>query len=303
MGSPAASVSMRIHHVIDALNGAQGAPRLAVPQLDPVRMQGLTEWMDEMALRLAPAHAFTFENVPVVPCDDGTIDLPGCAGDALAMVNEGMIPVPYPVTWFEAPTVEGRETLCFLLEEMDEGRTIVTPFHFMRMAGEGDVLQVTGESWVIVRDPEADRPAIVPFDPFGGAELIHGRSGLSHVDRIKGESGFVLYLLVMLCSKTTEAATEPPPAKLNKARAKKGKAPLPAVTRVSIIPKGIAAAMRRDGEGHGDGTVRASPRLHWRRSHIRRLADGKATKVVRHLVGYKSADGSEIVPREYVVRL
>lgn len=304
---------MRIHHVIDALKGIKGSPKLAIPQLDKRDLPSFLGWMDEIAADMAQAQAFEFENVPSTPCDDGTLDLPGCESDELGMHNEGLIPLPYPISWFEIPTLGGRETLCFLIRETGrvvEGREIaymVTPFHFMRLAegpdGPMDAVHATGESWFVIRDPDGDRPLIMPLDEFGGAEMLHGHTGLSHEDRIRGESGMLLFLLLMLCSKTTEVAVEKAPAKLNKARVAKGKAPLPELRRVSIIPKGIAAAMRKDSGEQGSGMLRTSPRLHWRRSHLRTLKDGKRTVVARHLVGYKAEDGRDYVAHEYRVVL
>ncbi|KJS38083.1 MAG: hypothetical protein VR70_10845 [Rhodospirillaceae bacterium BRH_c57] len=301
------------HHVIDALKGGRGGPGLAVPSLDPVSTQHFLNWMDEIAERIQAAHAFEFLNVPVEDCGDGTMDLPGCEAEELAMHNEGMLPLPYEASWFEVPSLEGMETLCLLVEELPDEKAFpefthprwqVTPFHFVRLPEHPQpILQATGECWFVLGDPKQGRPAILPLDQFGGAEAMFGHTGLSHADRIKGESGMLLYLVLMLHSKTTETENIPAPEKLNRARVKKGKAPLPALSRVSIIPKGIAAQMRKDAGESGEGALRSSPRLHWRRSHVRTTQSGKRTPVCRHLVGYKSQDGRDFVPHEYTVKL
>src|SRR3546814_264923 len=120
---------------------------------------------------------------------------------------------------------------------------------------------------------------------------------------VRGEIGMIGYLLIMLSSRSTEVDVVPAPDRLNRARARKGKkAPIPAHRVVSIIPHRIAAEMRREAGAEGDRVLRSTPRLHWRRSHIR-MRDGKRIVVVRHLVGYKAADGREMVTHEYRVRL
>lgn len=116
-----------------------------------------------------------------------------------------------------------------------------------------------------------------------------------------GEIGMLGYLLMMLHSRSTESRTEPAPDKLNKARIKKGNSPIPEHRVVSIVPYRIAKDIRRE---YGDaGFLRASPRLHWRRSHIRTLESGKRIPIARMLIGYKADDGREMVTQEYHVKL
>lgn len=69
------------------------------------------------------------------------------------------------------------------------------------------------------------------------------------------------------------------PARLNKARARAGKSPI-SDHRVVIIG-GVSAS----GRIVGPGLTRASPRMHWRRGHVRILAPDRKIKIPPCLVG------------------
>jgi hypothetical protein len=114
-----------------------------------------------------------------------------------------------------------------------------------------------------------------------------------------------IYLTLMLGSKTTEKKNVPAPAFINKARAKKGKPLLPEHTVVRIVPHQYITESQREA-----GRTHASPRLHWRRSHLRvydratpasTFVEGKGwcVAIPRCLVGV--ADQGE-VHHEYFVR-
>jgi hypothetical protein len=81
--------------------------------------------------------------------------------------------------------------------------------------------------------------------------------------------GLAEYLTLMLSSQTTERRTEPAPEKLNRKRAKAGRAPIPAHTVVTIVP------LRFRSQARGSGS-HASPRLHYRRSHLRHFKERPA---------------------------
>jgi hypothetical protein len=86
-------------------------------------------------------------------------------------------------------------------------------------------------------------------------------------------------LIEALACSNVSTDTITAPVKLNRKRAASGKIPF-FDYRVLTIHAGA-----RPERGHpGDGT-HASPRLHLRRGHIRRLASGKTTFVRPHFVG------------------
>ena len=81
---------------------------------------------------------------------------------------------------------------------------------------------------------------------------------------------------------TTNCVAEP--TALNRARARKGKRPIHEIRTVHI--KVGEKTFSPSGRSHGS---HASPRLHWRRGHIRRLQSGQVTTVRPCLVGDVSA--------------
>jgi hypothetical protein len=73
----------------------------------------------------------------------------------------------------------------------------------------------------------------------------------------------------------------PAPVSLNKKRAKLGKSPIPEIKEIRIK----VGNRNYSASGHDLAGKHASPRLHWRRGHIRKLSDGKITNVRPCLVG------------------
>ena len=306
---------MIAHQVADALKGTGNDLKLAVPNVDTLVKRQFLDWMAHRAAQIIEAQKFEFENVPVGASGDGSFDLPGLEGEELQFLADGLIPVPFPLCWFEAeaPSLGGRtERMCFLIEE-DEGVGYdITPFRVFALP-EGRAVQFTGETWRVIRLGASGRPEVEVFDPFGGGALMDSiytelgaGGGITRETMAKGETGFVAYLLLMLVSKSTETLGVAAPDKLNKARARKGKAPITAHRVVSIVPRGIAKTIRDSEQGAvggGTGLVRSSPRMHWRRSHLRILPSGNTVVVARALVGYKASDGRELVTHDYRVSL
>jgi hypothetical protein len=87
-------------------------------------------------------------------------------------------------------------------------------------------------------------------------------------------------LTATLMSKEVERRSEPASAKLNAARRKKGKLPL---LDVEIIK--LAEVNGQEGGGYRLAGQRRSPRMHWRRGHIRRLPSGDCIPIAPTLVG------------------
>lgn len=292
---------MHAHKLLDTLKGREDGYSRFIPNL-PRQLHGpFHAWMDRMAETIADAHCFSFANVPVDRDGRDGIDLPGVTEDERAMFNEGLLPLPFETCWFEIDAPAG-ETFSYLIQETDAGYR-ATPF---RLVTRLDAAMFAGESWLVSRCPDGI-PNINVDDQFGGAHLMAQHCAelgftVKSEQAIRGEVGMINYLLVMLNSKTTQITRYEAPAKLNKARAKKGRAPLPEHRVVTIVPNRIASDIRRE-YGDSAGPLRNSPRLHWRRSHIRTLPGGDKIPIFRMLIGYKAADGRELVPADYHVKL
>jgi hypothetical protein len=89
---------------------------------------------------------------------------------------------------------------------------------------------------------------------------------------------FFTSVLAALSSKGPEIRTLPAPEKLNKQRAKKGRPPI-FEYRIVEIPAWAKA------KAEGLGGTHASPRLHWRRGHVRHFRTGCTTLIRPCLVG------------------
>lgn len=108
---------------------------------------------------------------------------------------------------------------------------------------------------------------------------------------------FVLGGVALLMSKDVEVRPEPPSAKLNAIRAKRGK---PAIgARVVIRMSDKVSALMRDAErARVEG--RASPVMHWRRGCFRRLQSGNIIPVSPTIVGARRG-AAEPIKKQYVV--
>lgn len=111
---------------------------------------------------------------------------------------------------------------------------------------------------------------------------------------------FVLGAASMLLSRDVTTTIEPAPTRLNARRAEKNKPPINDVNVVKIVA-GAEAAYRAAGETFG---THASPKLHWRRGHLRTLDRGgekeRIVPVAPCLVGANES-ARDVMPKEYIV--
>ena len=105
--------------------------------------------------------------------------------------------------------------------------------------------------------------------------------------------GTVAALLRALATPQAIRREEPAPDRLNKQRERKGRLPIGPIVVIDVRASQRAAAQRK---GEGGWTVRP----HWRRGHIRRLADGRVIPIPPCCVNME--DGVPVKP-EYVVKI
>lgn len=112
-------------------------------------------------------------------------------------------------------------------------------------------------------------------------------------------------MTVMLMSKGIETELCAAPAKLNKAREKRGKPCIGDRYTVRIKAGSLYAIADETGEQDISGHVRGSPRLHWRRGHFRTLHRGsereRVVPVAPSLVGANEA--AEPIRKSYAIRM
>lgn len=105
---------------------------------------------------------------------------------------------------------------------------------------------------------------------------------------------FVLGATVLLMSKDVETVTVPAPAKLNKARERKGRIPIRESRIIKIKAHARASQERATREF-------SSRRMHWRRGHFRRVREDLIVPVAPTIVGAR--EGAIVRPKTYEVIL
>jgi hypothetical protein len=134
-------------------------------------------------------------------------------------------------------------------------------------------------------------------DEYGLADYIADDPSLpkDSEDYVIEKSTFMLLTYVLVGLVNAEGIIQEhhrTPKFINKKREAKGKLPLFEYHLLKISP-----ALKMPGHVAAGGT-HASPRLHWRRGHIRRLPSGACTQVRPCLVGHKSLGQIE---KDYLV--
>lgn len=251
-------MSLIAHRVIDALLGAD-------PKYPMMPAPGITE---EMRLRtstmIREAQKFDFGALVCEPQPEkgpGVWELPSLTEDEREFFRLGLIPLPYPVCWYEF--VLGGWRSAILVYEKEAG------WHLERfdLVQENEVLY----SGVVVK---CNLATAAPKGEPGSWEATMGgnhqfmrvveKANMLEHYHFGSELPLAAYLTLMLNSKTTEVEFQEAPKKLNKVRQKKAREPLPDHRIVRIVP----ARFQYEKDPLTGGTHR-SPRLHWRRSHLR----------------------------------
>jgi len=245
----------------------------------------------EMRPSLMNAEGFDFGPVPLKKLTgekEGFYELPEFTSVELELFVTGLLQLPAPVCWFEYRM----ETLSAILVLEDEKDSFIV-HHYDEARG-------WATDPVFIGFKRKDKP--FALYTFGREAAFFSRETIELL--YGSDVGLVIYFCLMLLSKTTEIEKVRAPKFTNAARIKKGKPPLKAHTIVHIVPyKYISASQREAGRSH------ASPRLHWRRSHLRIYdhrtpgstyveSKGWCVPIARCLVG-SAAEGE--VSHEYFV--
>lgn len=215
------------------------------------------------------------------------------------MWNEGLIPLPADFCYFEFDFGGSRSAL--LLSENDHIVSIMRIDFPFKHTDERIRNHIVLDGLTIQVDRRAPyrttRDGTMEYTMTGPKRLLDilERENKDFVAaQYLSNVPLAQYMLLMLNSRTTEIATEKASPALNKARAKKGRPPLSDHRIVTIVPG------RYVDRGDGKGGTHGSPKLHWRRSHIRTTKNGKRVAVVRHLVGKRELGE---ITHDYVVQI
>jgi hypothetical protein len=300
------------HKVIDALLDFSGGSHCM-----PIR--GIEEFRRPAATAIKSAEKFDFGylNLERDKENPTSYKLPELSDEELMFWAEGLLPLPAPWCWYEYQLSAGCRT-GLLIRQIDQpkppmdGPTVweirltdyftengMVMFSGLHVSVKVSALQQLlglnlGGNPVLLRVVESR-----PGELFGGPKTDADVAEVQrvYVKSLRASVHIAIYLTLMLNSRTTEIRREVPPPKLNKARIKRGATPLAEHHVVTIVP--LRFRSETDPE---TGIERRSPRLHWRRSHVRTIYKGtpgeRRIVIARMLVG--RADLGE-VSHEYRV--
>ncbi len=251
-----------------------------------------------VSLAVMRAQKFYFGEIPTEPGKETafghTCRIPLPSEVEFQAWEDGLLPLPFPLVWYEC-LIEGERNGLLIIENPSK-----------------DV-----SSWAVTRltyFPQHRSTLVSPHTleaQYKGGEHFQGLNVRIHTSRAVpydlNESNYdaydmaavnlAIYLTVMISSRTTEVDVKTAPKMLNKGRIKKGRPPLFEHRVVRIVPHRYID--RPDGTS---GVTRNSPRLHWRRSHVRTLHKGtdqeKKVLISRFLVGKKELGE---ITHDYVV--
>jgi len=202
--------------------------------------------------------------------------------DGMAGLADCTLPLPSPCCYFEGQMTSGDTLGVLALGGIAD--EFHTTFESFRSLGRDGPWLWSGEIMMVGR-ADTQLAHLWPWQRDSLTELSE-----QYAMAGAGAVGFILQLQSLHA--TTEQAVEPP-AKLNAARATKGKAPLFGFRRIIIdAPGEVRSALQR-------ATTHASPRPHYRRAHRRTLATGAHVPVKAAFVNF---DGTPPTPGEYLVR-
>lgn len=271
-----------VHKIIDALlnKGKREHQLMEIPGVtsgDKLRVAALLEAATKFDF--GPLH------LEGKPDADGTWNLPTLTLEEMDIWKDGFIPLPYDICWYEFE-LGGTRTGLLIVDGND------TTWNISRLDLVGGQV-VFDNCWM-----QIDRMKDIGHTTLGGnPKFIQIMTpNESFMQSHFAPCGVLaIFLSLMVGSKTTEVSRETAPPKLNKKRAAQGKTLLYDHRVVTIVPNRFRYT--KDAAG---GTHR-SPRLHWRRTHIRHFKDEngvviKKTIIPRMLVG-RAENGS--VSHEY----
>jgi hypothetical protein len=239
--------------------------------------------IEEFLILAEKAECFSFGKLPLEVGKDGNSFSPPKITDTEYQIwEEGLIPLPAPVCWYEFYI--GDILSCILIKSENN------KIYSQRIEFGKDFFVLDG-TW----SEEIDRKTFISNNDVKIANAISKFSEKELANLYGSNPTLVMYMTFMLNSKTTEIERFVPDKSQIRLRKQLGKSVLRPYTIVNIVP------VRYIAETRGSGT-HASPRLHWRRSHIRVLYRGtpneKKIVIPRFLVGLRELGE---VKHDYVV--
>lgn len=259
--------------------------RFSISEIHPADVAMIqSTWPEFQSDVLRPdLHIFRWEDSGVVLDDRGVAEYPEFSTPDL--IDSVAYPVPYEKLWLEIPVANAASGkllhYCWIVDRTDDG--FMSRFIVLR-----DGVIVDNGLRIGLKRHEIDDDGIPKFT-FGAPTSVH--KWLDPVE-CRDLQQLVLRFFRLLCLEKVSVDALVPDERLNIARAKRGRRPLPVQHIVRI---------KHEQTNRCDATVgvdRASPKPHHRRRHFRNLRNGRRVEVREAIVR-----GSGILPRaqNYVV--
>lgn len=166
----------------------------------------------------------------------------------------------------------------------DEERIWTPPPAAMFMPrGGNESLSIKGSKDGVVLDFLSNHLAVLPLGKAAYESYPIAERPTRAARDVADEALAVCHLMTALSLDKGRHVTLPAPEKLNRKRAKKGRPPLYEYKMLDIVADVMSPPT--EGVSHGKGSHHASPRMHSRRGHVRKLASGKTTWIRNSIIG------------------
>lgn len=201
------------------------------------------------------------------------------------LFSNGILQLPFEVTFFVPPTNQHAGALA-IMNGLALNIATVEP---LRVSATRQTTAILPALLINVEwDENADRPRI--HTGYVLPRLKELRGG-QETDRVFQVIDFVLGTTALLGMKEAAIKEKAAPSILNRERLRKGK---PTISKTVVVNLATTQA------GQTGGT-HASPAPHWRRGHLRRLANGQVIKVSPTIVGWKQ-DSDIAIKKDYILK-
>lgn len=282
-----------VHKIIESLLHGKKAP----PVAGDYAYIG-TPTFAQLAAALDNAEKFDFGTVILEPEDieRGFWRVPVLTDDEVDMWSSRLLPLPSRACWYEFTLNHSRSGLLIVTDESDEA-------HVCRFDYSRDFVAPPLAFVRIPRDSTLKTAAHASVCPLVNDEYVSALEdrttniGRSLASGLAAECTLAVYFTLMLNSRTTERCSEVAPVRLNKKRTSAGRPPLYSHSIVNIVPQRYRDAAEREVAG-----THRSPRLHWRRSHLRHFEEHTPHSVWAPMVEHKGHKGwwVTVIPRMLV---
>lgn len=269
------------HKIVDALKRKPGR------KYGVFRIPGIMQAdLDKVADLIEVAEKFDFGDLVLEQAKgyegtalEGSFIVPSLTATEREFWRDGLLPLPSHCVWYEF-VISGFRSGILAFVDPDIPRVVY--LHRLDIVDD----EVTFDGVVLRHDQttigEVHEDHVMQAEVSFASEETRDflRDSGVPAEAAGASLGLMIYMTLMLNSRTSEKLDFAAPRKLNAKRIKRGVTPLYSHTIVDIVPKRF-----RYAQSGGSGIHRQSPRLHWRRSHLRHLPSGKAVVIPRFLVG------------------